>query len=289
MRYGLLLSLVAVGAVACCVARAHAVSGTPWEYGTLTAAWTGETPDFETGTIHIVCPGGIVTNDHNVDVGASFFTPSKLDMKATTSDDLPAIQALGPALNAKLMPNGKPAAFSAYCIDIGQWLQPGDQTYTISDAQYAPTGSGLPAMGYLKVKDLRILFQVADSVKLSSSAANRQASAFAAAVWEIVNEKPKNGYDITSGNFSVDGPMTADAQKLLDAVGQFKRDNPTFDPEALPQIYSLSSATSQDFAIVVTSGVSSPPIPEPITLLTSLIVVSGLGCYARRRKLAAKA
>ncbi|HUT60153.1 MAG TPA: hypothetical protein VNA25_20090, partial [Phycisphaerae bacterium] len=47
-------------------------------------------------------------------------------------------------------------------------------------------------------------------------------------------------------------------------------------------LLALTNETYQDFALYV-PGLTTPPVPEPFTMLTACLAIGGLGMYVRRR------
>jgi len=173
---------------------------------------------------------------------------------------------------------------TGYCIDVYQAITAG-RTYRfdVVDLVDAPTLGNNSLVAERRAKDLERLFaKYADDVVGADTAA-----AFAAAVWEIVNETNLNTagnpvYDVRGGAFKVTpasgGSWDRQANRWLCDLDTTIPDNQS--------AYALVNCRVQDFAWVMcvpTTGKAPPPVPEPITFLSGLLAVSGLGFYMRKR------
>jgi hypothetical protein len=171
---------------------------------------------------------------------------------------------------------------TGYCIDIRQSIQINQQVaFTVMDLIDAPTLAD-PS----RAADLEKLF----SLHSGEVADAQSAAAFAACVWEIVNERGTD-FDLRTGTFMMAPVIRSDgwvdtADGWLDGLNN--PDAGVGDVTA----YALVSARVQDFAwIMAGNSVGDPPpgdppnvIPEPITMLSSFLAVSAVGFYARRRR-----
>jgi hypothetical protein len=134
-------------------------------------------------------------------------------------------------------------------------------------------------MGDAKARDLGRLFYSHYSDANNGSADN--AAAFAACVWEIVNET-SGTYNISTGSFTVTPSNYAGADTTWGNTA-----NSWLDPNSLGTVqardlWAIVNTSTQDFAIVIPGSVDGSTVPEPITLLTGFLAVSGFGVYVRR-------
>jgi hypothetical protein len=135
-----------------------------------------------------------------------------------------------------------------YCIDIYHWSYLGS-TYTY-DREY---------------RDDRIGYLINQTPTNAAQSAGLQL-----AVWELENETTAtNPYSLQTGNFTATGFGDAESlasQYLADSVGK----------QAAYYAYVNGSNNSQSFA---------SPVPEPASVLTLLMGVSGIaGIMVRKRK-----
>ena len=180
-------------------------------------------------------------------------------------------------------PNNKNLA--TFCADIKQTIGYGQTcTYDVYLPQDAPIGgtNNPNGMGAAKADDLRLLFSL-----MPSSLDAKKATAFQAAVWEIINEDAGTAYALTGttkGNLYTTAPAGTDtwvttANGWLTTVWSYT------DPVPDIGLRVLVNPITQDFALVV-PGLGSNPIPEPLTLLAFGSAIAGLAGYIRRRRLA---
>ncbi len=173
---------------------------------------------------------------------------------------------------------------TGYCIDVYQAITAG-RTYRfdVVDLVEAPTLGSNPLVAERRANDLERLF-----AKYAGSVVNADtAAAFAAAVWEIVNETKLNlagdpVYDVRGGAFKVTPASGRSWDRL---ANQWLSDLNTAIPKD-QAAYALVNCRVQDFAWVMcipTTGKQAPPVPEPITFVSGLLAVSGLGLYMRKR------
>jgi hypothetical protein len=121
----------------------------------------------------------------------------------------------------------------------------------ICDLADAPAGS---TIGGVKAADLETLFTL---MPQGAGGTPAQADAFGAAVSQVVDEiSGANGY---GDNSLITGVTFQNTQSA----------------------YGMYSIDTQDISFSVSD--SSSPVPEPITFLSGLLAVSGLGYYVRRR------
>ena len=158
---------------------------------------------------------------------------------------------------------------TGWCIDIHQWIY-GNTSYVfyVMDLALAPT---IPSG---RADDLQRLFYQHEA----DVADGDTAAAFAASVWEIVNETDTTiPYNIGTGDFRVTpsgGTWDTIANGWLSGLGSGTVD-----------AYALVSTTTQDFAWVLpVTGTGGPTVvPEPLTMASAFLAISGLGLYIRKR------
>jgi hypothetical protein len=147
-------------------------------------------------------------------------------------------------------------------------------------------------MGTTKATDLAKLFTL---MPQGANVTADTAAAFQAAVWEVVNETDYDrvtqsyDYDVTKGSFKI----VANSGDGTDWVALANTYLTDMESAKAASVYAIYSASTQNFAFLVpTEGsgvVVNSIVPEPITFITGLLVVSGLGAYIRRRTRVAKA
>jgi hypothetical protein len=116
---------------------------------------------------------------------------------------------------------------------------------------------GSSTIGGVKAADLETLFNL---MPQGTGATPDQASAFGAAISQVVNEiSAANGDGFNGDNTLLTGVTFQNTQS----------------------VYGMYSIDTQNISFSVSEG--SSPVPEPITFLSGLLVVSGLGYYVRRR------
>jgi len=171
---------------------------------------------------------------------------------------------------------------SAFCMDIRQSVPSGStyRPYTIDYVDTAPIGAGNTAISAAKADDLRRLFGMlingpstgVDHIDLSSA---NQAAAFQAAVWEIVFESASNAYDVHLGDLVIGGGTT-----WTGLADTYLAHLHNYAPEM--GLRALKSECYQDFALYVPGTGDRPPVPEPVTMLSSLLSIGALGAYIRK-------
>lgn len=163
----------------------------------------------------------------------------------------------------------------AFCMDLRQDVPGRYSTYGIVDLTKAPIGDGNTPMSAKAAMDLQLLFGKYYVPNLTAS----QAAAFEACVWEIVYEH-SGTYNVFSGDMHLRTTMGSGwgslANQWLSDLGN--------TPNA--SVKALVNEQYQDFAITIAgSGTrASAPVPEPLTLVTCLLSVGGLGVYLKRTK-----
>ncbi|HUT58328.1 MAG TPA: hypothetical protein VNA25_10815 [Phycisphaerae bacterium] len=106
----------------------------------------------------------------------------------------------------------------------------------------------------------------------SSVSKNKDAAALQAAIWEVLNEDPDNGWNIDSGQFSVhnNNSVKAAAQVLLDSLPD------SYTPAGTTTV--LYSPTKQDMMISLPAGA----VPEPCAMV--LMLAGGVVTFMRSRR-----
>jgi hypothetical protein len=174
----------------------------------------------------------------------------------------------------------------AYCVDVYAWISYNTTTtWDVNPLQSAPQGGNAPdTMGLAKAKVLAELAdKYLDATHINSAAT---AAAFQASVWEIVNEAlpttSGNEYSLEGGLFSMtgwsDGTVAGIADGWLHSLIL-----PGNDPAGRDfSFVSAGQSGTQDFGYLVQNQ-SAPPVPEPVTMFSAFMAISGLGVYIRRR------
>ena len=178
--------------------------------------------------------------------------------------------------------------FNAYCIESAVPIYDNQVvTYDIYNLAEAPSllASGNAAQ---KASDLSRLFslyedQVNNPTGLASSySLDDRAAAFAANVWEIVNETTMQDgfytYGMGSGEFRVrtsgfagaNTSWRALANTWLSGLGNGNPDS---------TLYALVNRDTQDFVVAI----NVRAVPEPLTLLGAISGLAGVGLYIRKR------
>lgn len=157
--------------------------------------------------------------------------------------------------------------FTAFCIDLGNTISTSQSyTWNVVDPSVAPDPN-VYSDGPISASELLALQKLIGAVPVSSLTTATLASAFQAAVWEIVNEA-SNIYDVTTGDFIAGGNLnTALANQMLtDSAGY---------TGPLPQLAALTSPCAQDLLVI---------IPEPATLATLSTGMCVLALRLKRRR-----
>ena len=179
-------------------------------------------------------------------------------------------------------------AFNAYCIESAVPIYDKQfVTYDIYNLAEAPSllASGNAAQ---KAGDLSRLFslyenQVNNPTGLASSySLDDRAAAFAADVWEIVNETTMQDgfytYGLSSGVFRVRPSGFAGANTSWRVLANSWLSGLS-DGDPNSALYALVNRDTQDFVVAI----SVRAVPEPITMLGAMLGLVGAGLYARKR------
>lgn len=179
---------------------------------------------------------------------------------------------------------GNPVLTRVFCIEISEKVPTNWTLYNVIDpldGDQVPQLDGWlengPPMGDTKADEVRKLWAsvigptYCDFVKYMPTAA--QAAAMQLALWEVIFETPDNGttdYDLDAGWFQAGALSYKDlAEQYL--AGMMNYQGPLAD------LIALQNDEKQDFISIV---------PEPLTLVGSLLGLGALGGYIRKRKLA---
>lgn len=263
------LGVVAVAAVGCFALQAGAV-GT---YGTVTASFVNDSPAI-VGSIMVPTPPGQTT-------------PGMIDVQIGMSNLKVTGTSITDAQLQETLPNAT-YGLPVWCIDTSHWADTTTRTYDVVNLKDAPFGN---AMGVARETRLEKLFGRLQPVDTTDA---NSAAAFSLAVWEIVDEAKGNPLEVNALNADhttvnasrgafyatgVDQGVIDKANALLSGLDEERN---------LAQVYALYTADgSQNWALMASSTGGQPPVPEPITFLSGLMVVSGLGVYIRRKNRAA--
>ena len=180
-----------------------------------------------------------------------------------------------------------PFSVRSFCIDLVQDVSAGWQPYDVTALHLAPVDGGSPysPMGVPKANSIRELWgehyaEVGnDPIK---------AAAFQAALWEIIYEndgvQTPNPWDLTSGRLAVPNSPLVSAQAnawLADVGDQVQTLNTT--------LLALTNYTTEDRFQDYVYDPDGPghEVPEPITVVSVMAGVCGLGAYLRKRTAAA--
>lgn len=170
----------------------------------------------------------------------------------------------------------------AYCVDAQQYANWDWTQYHVANLENVPVNQYTSAgMGVTKAKDVRQLFYMTQA---NSPTSPTHDAAIQVALWEIINETAGSPYDVDNGAWTTVGsdPVLATARSWLSLINA---DNATGGGDDLKQYYgvmAVASSTAQDFAIVLPANIP-PPVPEPLTMGSVFLAVSGLGVYFRKR------
>ena len=172
----------------------------------------------------------------------------------------------------------------AFCIDLTQYSSRQFHVYDVVPLIEAPKGGSnsdlFPpdgGMGAGRAADLLRLYASSYSQVVDDTSA----AAFQMAVWEIVFEA-SGAYDVS--NSSEKGTFfTTTDQEFVDTANDWLSNLGSDDFES--DLYAVSNPWKQDFAVLLPPlTTSSPPIPEPLTIVGALLSVGGVAGYIRARR-----
>jgi hypothetical protein len=116
------------------------------------------------------------------------------------------------------------------------------------------------------------------------TAANRAALAMGFAIYEIAYDYNGNlsSLDLSSGTFRATGGNPPDAISMASEWlgGLVAPDQYT---GSLPNLAAITSSNHQNLILDLPPQVLGPPVPEPLTVITSFLAVGALGVYLRKR------
>jgi len=179
-----------------------------------------------------------------------------------------------------------------FCMDLRQSAPTSFVNFNVDYVDNAPSGPGNTTTGSIagvwgssRAEDLRILFGYLKANSGNGLNINLYspdlATAVQALVWEIVFETNTGAYNLASGGQVASGSSPAGALGTANTILAAISANPNaITPEL--KLRALTSYTSQDFALYVPSA-DDQPVPEPLTMASVFLGISGLGMYIRRR------
>lgn len=155
-------------------------------------------------------------------------------------------------------------AFVTFCTELTQTFSPNTNIpgYSIQNAQSGPTAWANP----VAMNHLMSYWQNHQPSDATSSAV------FQAAVWEVVYEKPSNGYNFASGDFKA---SSGDAG-VNTALGLWNW-NTVLTTSITHTVDRLYHPDRQNFLVTT-------PVPEPESYAMMLAGLSLVGAIARRRR-----
>jgi len=194
-----------------------------------------------------------------------------------------SIQTIVYNLKIDMLDGNAPVAYQSFCIDLKQLSSTSFQPYEVATLGTAPLDGGSPysPMGDDKANAIRELWGE-HFTEATTSALN--AAAFQTAIWEIIYENSNtdqtiNAWDAATGRFKIiSSTVSALANEWLGAIGDESR---TLDTTLMAVVNHTTATKYQDYVISMEFG--GFVIPEPITLLSAVVGLCGLGAYVRRR------
>jgi hypothetical protein len=190
-------------------------------------------------------------------------------------------------LKMDLADGNGPIDVQGFCIDLSQDASSNYHTYHLAALEEAPQDGGtqFSPMGVTKADAIRELWGEHFS-EATTSALN--AAGFQVAIWEIMYEnsnKPDqipNEWDVSAGRFSVINSTVAEvANAWIATIGDESR---TLNTTLIALMNDVGVTLYQDYVISLEAG--GAVVPEPITLISAVMGLCGLGSYVRRRIIA---
>ena len=241
--------------------------------------YTGDDPT-RTGVVNKAGPG---QTPYDVYVGQSNF---QIDLHSGaplygTDYNGATTPSLGPA--SRIVTDSAAANYtiSGYCIDTHHWISKNTHaTFSIVSLAEAlkafyPDDTQATLRG-TKAADISRLWKqhIVDSHDTTTADG---AAAFAASVWEIVNE--------TTGTYNVSWDSTAKGSFYVHPDGGL-----TWDHTANTWLGNLGSGDAADIMALVPTDLSiqrfavlvPAVVPEPFTMLTAFLAIGSLGVYVRK-------
>ena len=166
-----------------------------------------------------------------------------------------------------------PVSFNTYCADIyksatvpgGPYLD-----YTVA----APSAANFGANAAAKANAIGRLLT---SFGAQATGNATKSAALQYAVWEIINEKSSNAYDVDTGDFKVTlAKLSDDATLDPAALGWADTYLTTMGATSLYDVKVLQGVDHQNFLLLT-------PVPEPETYAMFLAGLGMMGFVARRR------
>ena len=190
-------------------------------------------------------------------------------------------------LKLDLLDGNGPIDVQGFCIDLVQDSSSSYQTYDLAMLEEAPHDGDtyFSPMGITKADAIRELWGEHFGEAMTSAV---NAAGFQVAIWEIMYEnsnKPGQVYsewNATTGRFLVTNSTVAQvANAWLATIGDESR---TLNTTLMALVNDVTATLYQDY--VVSLEVGGAIIPEPITLISAVMGLCGLGSYVRRRIIA---
>jgi len=194
------------------------------------------------------------------------YTPAKT-LTVTAASAVPAINNqnfLAGQFSGTLTSGMSTNAFVTFCTELTQTFSPNTNItgYSIQNAQSGPTAWANP----VAMNHLMSYWQNNQPSDATSSAV------FQAAVWEVVYEKPSNGYNFALGDFKA---SSGDAG-VNSALGLWNW-NTVLNTPITHTVDRLYHQDRQNFLVTT-------PVPEPESYAMMLAGLSLVGAIARRRR-----
>lgn len=214
---------------------------------------------------------------NNAPAGSFYIGRSVFDV-VHDADPLHAPAGDGAVLKNSAFMNDPQWELYGYCVDIEQLIRGGytDQ-WEIHPLAEAPMGGGATAMGPVRAEALGKLFAKYLPKALTLTADN--CAAFAACVWEIINETTGKPYSLSNDDFKVTQGsgvtdwITTGNTWLSDLVNLVVVED---------DLHAIVNTSTQDFLVLIPGVPGNPPVPEPLTLGMGFLAVAGMGLYIRK-------